>query len=253
MDDTGRREGKTCVPCKHVCVGFRGVFDAQNAGLAARVMNHVEMSKGESPGSAMIDEAVQLAAAGDADAFEELYRLHHRRVYSLCFRLTRSASDAEDLTQNVFIQLFRKLNTFRGASSFTTWLHRLTVNEVLMHFRRNTVRKERTTEDGTTPTQIVHGTQNHARMSVVDRIALDEAIRQLPPGYRLVLILHDVEGYEHEEIGKILGCAVGTSKSQLHKARIKLRRLLKERNGPREKTEKSQARPLGLGLQQSTV
>lgn len=182
----------------------------------------------------MIDENIQLAAAGDAAAFEELYRRHYRRVYSLCFRLTHSASDAEDLTQNVFIQLFRKLKTFRGASSFTTWLHRLTVNEVLMHFRKNTVRKERTTEDGTTPMQIVLGTQNHTRMSVVDRIALDEAIRQLSPGYRAVLILHDVEGYEHEEIGKILGCAVGTSKSQLHKARLKLRRLLKEKNGPRK-------------------
>lgn len=180
---------------------------------------------------APMDENVRLAAAGDIAAFEELYRRYHRRVYSLCLRLTRSASEAEDLTQNVFIQIFRKLKTFRGASSFTTWLHRLTVNEVLMHFRKNAAKKERTTEDGTTPIQIVSGTQNHARMSVVDRIALDEAIRQLSPGYRAVFILHDVEGYEHEEIGKILGCAVGTSKSQLHKARLKLRRLLRERNG----------------------
>ena len=193
----------------HVCVGFRGVFGAQSQVLP--------------PITVMIDETVQLAANGDTAAFEELYRRHHRCVYSLCFRLTHSASDAEDLTQNVFTQLFRKLKTFRGASSFTTWLHRLTVNEVLMHFRKNKARRERTTEDGTTPTQIV-------RMSVVDHIALDDAIRQLSPGYRAVLILHDVEGYEHEEIGKILGCAVGTSKSQLHKARMKLRRLLKEKN-----------------------
>jgi len=92
----------------------------------------------------------------------------------------------------------------------------------------------------------VRGTQNHARMSLVDRIALDEAIRQLSPGYRAVLILHDVEGYEHEEIGKILGCAVGTSKAQLHKARLKLRRLLNER---KEKPQKSPARPLRLDLQ----
>jgi len=188
---------------------------------------------------ATIDENVRLAAAGDVTAFEELYRRYHRRVYSLCFRMSHSASDAEDLTQNVFIQLFRKLKTFRGDSSFTTWLHRLTVNEVLMHFRKNAVRKERTTDDGTTPTQIVRGTQNHARMSVVDRIALHEAIQQLSPGYRAVLILHDVEGYEHEEIGKILGCAVGTSKSQLHKARLKLRRLLKQHNGPRESEKKT--------------
>jgi RNA polymerase sigma-70 factor (ECF subfamily) len=192
---------------------------------------------------ASIDENVQLAAAGDVAAFEQLYRRYHRRVYSICFRMSRSASAAEDLTQNVFIQVFRKLGTFRGASSFTTWLHRLTVNEVLMHFRKNTVKKERTTEDGTTPTQIVRGTQNPARMSVVDRIALDEAIQQLSPGYCAVFILHDVEGYEHEEIGKILGCAVGTSKSQLHKARLKLRRLLKEQRAPRENPDKSQSRP----------
>jgi RNA polymerase sigma-70 factor (ECF subfamily) len=176
-----------------------------------------------------IDENVKLAASGDVVAFEALYRRYYRRVYSLCFRMTRNASAAEDLTQNVFIQLFRKLKTFRGASSFTTWLHRLTVNEVLMHFRKNVVKKELTTDDGTTPTQIVRGTQNPARMSLVDRIALDEAIQRLSPGYRAVFILHDVEGYEHEEIGKILGCAVGTSKSQLHKARLKLRKLLKER------------------------
>lgn len=185
---------------------------------------------------AMIDENVKLAAAGDMVAFEELYHQHHRRVYSLCLRMTRDASEAEDLTQEVFIQLYRKLDTFRGDSSFTTWLHRLTVNVVLMYFRTSAKKRERTTEDGTTPTQIVGGTQNPARMSVVDRIALDEAIRQLSPGYRAVFILHDVEGYEHDQIAEILGCAVGTSKSQLHKARLKLRQLLKAHARPRSKS-----------------
>ena len=200
-----------------------------------------------------MDENVKLAAAGDVAAFEELYRRHYRRVYSLCFRLSHSASDAEDLTQNVFIQLFRKLKTFRGASSFTTWLHRLTVNEVLMHFRKNVVKKERTTDDGITPTQIVSGTQNPNRMSLVDRIALDEAVQQLSPGYRAVFILHDVEGYEHEEIGKILGCAVGTSKSQLHKARLKLRRLLREQRRPLVECDALPARAVRLDLPQSAV
>jgi RNA polymerase sigma-70 factor (ECF subfamily) len=200
-----------------------------------------------------IDENVKLAASGDVAAFEELYRRYHRRVYSLCFRMTRSASEAEDLTQNVFIQLFRKLKTFRGASSFTTWLHRLTVNEVLMHFRKNVVKKERTTEDGTTPTQIVTGTQNPQRMSLVDKIALDEALQQLSPGYRAVFILHDVEGYEHEEIGKILGCAVGTSKSQLHKARLKLRRILRGQRGPLAKCDAVRTRGVRLDLPQSAV
>ena len=145
---------------------------------------------------ASIDENVRLAGAGDVAAFEELYRRYNRRVYSLCLRMTRSASEAEDLVQNVFIQIFRKLKTFRGDSSFTTWLHRLTVNEVLMHFRKNS-KKERTTDDGEIPIEVVHGTQNPSRMSLIDRIALDEAIRQLSPGYRAVFILHDIEGYEH--------------------------------------------------------
>src|SRR6185369_12026886 len=166
-----------------------------------------------------VDRNAELAGQGDMGAFEEIYRLHHRRVYSLCLRMVRNASEAEDLTQEVFILLFRKLHTFRGESSFTTWLHRLTVNQVLMHFRRAVVRTEKTTEDGSTPIRIVSGTENPRRMAVLDRIALNEAIGQLPTGYRLVFILHDLEGYEHEQIGKMLGCAVGTSKSQLHKAR----------------------------------
>lgn len=163
------------------------------------------------------------------EAFEEIYRLHHKRVFSICFRMVRNAPDAEDLTQEVFIQLFRKLHTFRGESSFTTWLHRMTVNQVLMHFRRRVVKIEKITEDGSTPVRIVSGTENPRRMAQIDRIALNQAIGQLPPGYRMVFILHDLEGFEHDQIGKMLGCAVGTSKSQLHKARQKLRQLLTAR------------------------
>jgi RNA polymerase sigma-70 factor (ECF subfamily) len=163
-------------------------------------------------------------------AFEDLYERHNRRVYSLCLRMTGSVSEAEDLAQEVFIQLFRKIGSFRGESAFTTWLHRLTVNQVLMHFRKRGVRMEQTTEDGETPIQIVIGTENPNSMPVVDRIALDKAIAQLPPGYRTVFTLHDIEGHEHEEIAKMLGCSVGTSKSQLHKARMKLRGLLRQQN-----------------------
>ncbi|HEY0385203.1 MAG TPA: RNA polymerase sigma factor [Pyrinomonadaceae bacterium] len=170
----------------------------------------------------------QRAAQGEMAAFEELYQRHHRRVYSLCLRMTQNVSEAEDLAQEVFIQLFRKVGSFRGESAFTTWLHRLTVNQVLMHFRKRSVKMEQTTEEGETPVQVVVGTSNPNQMPVVDRIALDKAIGQLPPGYRTVFVLHDVEGHEHEEIARLLGCSVGTSKSQLHKARMKLRMLLRQ-------------------------
>ena len=170
----------------------------------------------------------QAASTGDMPAFEELYRRHNRRVYSLCLRMTQNTAEAEDLAQEVFIQLFRKIGSFRGESAFTTWLHRLTVNQVLMHFRKRGVRLEQTTEDGEAPVQVERGTERPGQMPVVDRIALDKAISQLPPGYRTVFMLHDVEGHEHEEIARMLGCSVGTSKSQLHKARMKLRGLLRQ-------------------------
>lgn len=189
-----------------------------------------------------VDQDAQLAAAGDVEAFEKIYRRHHQRVYLLCLRMVRNASQAEDLTQEVFIQLFRKIHTFRNDSLFSTWLYRLTVNQVLMHFRKPIVKTERTTDDGETPIRISNGTENPSRMALIDRIALTEAIAQLAPGYRMVLILHDVEGYEHEQIGKMLGCAVGTSKSQLHKARLKLRSLLTGREKIHHKLDAGRAR-----------
>jgi RNA polymerase sigma-70 factor (ECF subfamily) len=199
--------------------------------LLARTYGHVtptDIEKQENTDYAL----AQAAAAGDMQAFEELYQRHNRRVYSLCLRMTQNVSEAEDLAQEVFIQLFRKIGSFRGESAFTTWLHRMTVNQVLMHFRKRSVKLEHTTEEGETPVQVVRGTENPNQMPVVDRIALDKAIAQLPPGYRTVFVLHDVEGHEHEEIAQMLGCSVGTSKSQLHKARMKLRGLLRQQNVP---------------------
>ncbi len=172
----------------------------------------------------------KLASGGNLAAFELLYQRYHRRTYSLCLRMTNSQTEAEDLTQEVFIQLFRKIGSFRGDSAFSTWLHRLTVNQVLMHFRRRSVKNEKTSEDGEIPEQIVSGTANPNKMFVLDRLALNKAIEQLPPGYKKVFILHDVEGYEHEEIARMLQLSVGTSKSQLHKARLKLRGLLIKKN-----------------------
>jgi len=139
-------------------------------------------------------------------------------------------TEAEDLTQDVFIQVFRKLESFRGESAFTTWLHRLTVNQVLMHLRKNHVKKEQLTEDGELPAGVM---RHPSRPVVLDRLALDQAIVQLPHGYRIVFILHDVEGLEHSEIASLLGCSIGTSKSQLHRARMRMRVLLRRRLSPR--------------------
>src|SRR5947209_16257180 len=171
------------------------------------------------------------AAEGDARAFEEIYRLHHRLVYGLCLRMTQNVAEAEDITQDVFILLHRKVGSFRGESQFTTWLHRLTVNQVLMRFRRSKARREDALEDSAAQVFAAGGAPGGLqRMPLIDRVALDRALEQLPPGYRAAFILHDVEGYEHEEVAQILGCAVGTSKSQLHKARAKLRKILTQRS-----------------------
>jgi len=170
---------------------------------------------------------------GDLLRFEELYKLHHRRVYAVCLRMTGNPAEAEDLSQEVFVRVFRKLDTFRGESSFTTWLHRLTVNQVLMHFRKTRRRRDQLTEDGELPERMINGPNVRLSFPIIDRLALAEAIVKLAPGYRAVFVLHDVEGLEHLEIANILGCAVGTSKSQLHKARMKMRSLLSRPTCPR--------------------
>lgn len=166
------------------------------------------------------------AACGAMAAVGELYVRHGRRVYSLCMRMTHNTADAEDLTQEVFVHLMRKVGSFRGESQFTTWLHRLTVNHVLMHFRHGAARKVDKTEADGAEISISLERKHSTSPQLVDNIALDSALSQLPPGYRAAFVLHDVEGYEHEEVARLLGYSVGTSKSQLHKARRKLRRLL---------------------------
>ena len=175
-------------------------------------------------------ELTQKAAGGDTDAFEQIYRRHYRRVYALSLRMLSDPTMAEDMTQEVFVNLFTKIGSFRGESQFTTWLHRMTVNQVLMYFRKASTRSELTTDEGETPVQIVRGTEDPGRMPVVDRIGLENAIRQLPLGYRTVFVLHDVEGYDHDEIARMLEISQGTSKSQLHKARLKLRGLIRQQS-----------------------
>ena len=146
--------------------------------------------------------------------------------------MTGNPAEAEDLSQEVFVQVFRKLGTFRGESAFSTWLHRLTVNQVLMYFRKSRSRREQLTEDGELPERIVKGRNALTSSPIIDRLALAEAIVKLAPGYRAVFVLHDVEGLQHLEIANILGCSVGSSKSQLHRARMKMRRLLRQPTYP---------------------
>jgi RNA polymerase sigma-70 factor, ECF subfamily len=178
-------------------------------------------------------EAIRLAQQGDAGAFERLYQLHNRRVYSLCLRMVSNTAEAEDLTQEAFLQLFRKIATFRGESAFSTWLHRLSVNVVLMKLRRKSGTEtslEQVTEpdeESGTPRRDFGGPDIRLSGSI-DRVNLQRAVDQLPPGYKAVFVLHDVQGYEHNEIAEIMGCSIGNSKSQLHKARMRLRGLLHE-------------------------
>jgi len=186
-------------------------------------------------------EAIDRAKQGDAEAFEYLYSLHKRRVYSLCLRMTGNTATAEDLTQEAFLQLFRKIGTFRGESAFSTWLHRMAVNVVLMQLRKKglpVVPIDETTEgeeEGIVRKE--PGAPDERLAGSIDRLQLQRAVDELPPGYRTIFVLHDVEGYEHNEIAELIGCSIGNSKSQLHKARIKLRELLRasktERAGKR--------------------
>ena len=171
------------------------------------------------------------AQAGDHHAFAVLYGQHKRRIYSLCLRMVSNSAEAEDLTQEAFLQLHRKIATFRGDSAFSTWLHRLAVNVVLMHLRKKGLpltsldeAMEPTHDDGPGRS---FGAPDLSLSGSIDRLALERAVGDLPAGYRLIFVLHDVEGYEHNEIATMLDCSIGNSKSQLHKARLKLRDALR--------------------------
>ena len=177
-------------------------------------------------------KVIQLAQRGDAGAFEHLYRLHSARVYALCMRMLRNPDEAEDSTQEVFLHVFRKIQGFRGASAFSTWLHRVTVNTVLMRLRGSKLAKsaivenpEVKDESGAIRREV--GAPDSQLEGYVDRAALEDAIQQLPPRCKLMFVLYDIQGYAHGEIAKLLGCSVGNAKSQLHKARSRLRQLLR--------------------------
>lgn len=185
------------------------------------------------PDAASLKEAIRLAQEGNEAAFETIYQMHSRRVYALCLRMVGDPVEAEDLTQEAFLQLFRKIHTFRGESAFSSWLHRLTANIVLMRFRKKRLMAvsldelTRGDEDRERPV-VEFGAPDLRLTGVFDRVNLQTAVEQLPDGYKSMFLLHDVHGFEHNEIATMLGCSVGNSKSQLHKARKRLRELLHE-------------------------
>jgi RNA polymerase sigma-70 factor (ECF subfamily) len=183
----------------------------------------------DSPSPALLEaEIIRRAQNGDAEAFGLLFEKHKARVYALCLRMTRNAAEAEDLTQDAFLHVFRKLSAFRADSALSTWLYRVTVNTVLMHFRKKslcTVSAEKSNDEGA-PLPREFPMTDFRLAGCVDRMALNRALAELPNGYRRIFLLHEVAGYEHREIAGFLGCSVGNSKSQLHKARQRIRELL---------------------------
>lgn len=180
------------------------------------------------------NEAIRLAQEGNSEGFERLYRLHSRRVYGLCLHMSKDPFEAEDFTQDAFLQAFRKIQSFRCDSLFSTWLHRLTVNIVLMGFRhrkRPKISLDRAldlNEESRKPT-VEFSRPDLTLNGMIDRINLVKAIDQLPRGCKKMLLLHDIQGYKHVEISRIVGCSVENSKSQLQRARKRLRQLLPSR------------------------
>lgn len=185
----------------------------------------VAISQGEARHDDETAAYVARAQAGDREAFEHLYRMHVGRVYSICARMSGNRSVAEELTQDVFVRAWQKLGLFRGESAFSTWLHRLAVNVVLSARKAQRVRQrwfhEDSEEDGGIPDRLASNSPSPG--AAVD---LEGAIARLPRGARQVFVLHDIEGYKHEEIATMLGITVGGSKSQLHRARLLLREAL---------------------------
>jgi RNA polymerase sigma-70 factor (ECF subfamily) len=174
-----------------------------------------------------LDDVLARAQKGDPDAFSQLYWKHKKRVFSICIRMVHDFGQAEDLTQETFLQLHRKLATFRGESAFTTWLHRMAVNIVLMRLRKHALPADSLDQMmSDIPEEHVgrgFGTRDLRQVGVVDRLAIGRALASISPGYRTIYILHDIQGFEHREIASMQGCTSGNSKSQLHKARRALR------------------------------
>ena len=191
-------------------------------------------------------KVIRMAQRGDEGAFERLYRLHSGRVYALCMRMLRNPAEAEDSTQEIFLHVYRKIQGFRGASAFSTWLHRVAVNTVLMRIRGSRVEKAALVEnkegnnEESGMARLETGAPDLHLEGYIDRVIIENAIKQLPPRCKLMFVLYDIQGYAHNEIAKLLGCSVGNAKSQLHKARVRLRKIL------RPKIDHNESRTAGV-------
>ncbi len=177
-------------------------------------------------------DVVARCRRGELGAFEEIYQRYSHRLYNVAYRMTGNATDADDLLQEIFLQVHRRLDTFRGEAALGTWLHRLAVNCCLDHLRSRQGRQGRVTgflEDQEDPEP--EAAASWRPDTVLDRLELERAIAKLPPRYRAAFVLYDIEGHEHHEVGEMLGIAIGTSKSLVHKARKRLRHFL--RGAPR--------------------
>jgi RNA polymerase sigma-70 factor (ECF subfamily) len=208
------------------------------------------MHSGTAPPNANTIKHLQ---GSDSDAFVDVFNTNKGKIYALCLRMTRNTAEAEDLAQDAFVQAYCKLSAFRGDSALSTWLYRIAVNTVLMHFRKSAFHQvsldERSDRDG----QLVRREccRNDGHLSgTVNRIALTRAIQQLSPGYRTIFLLHDVHGYQHKDIADMLDCSTGNSKSQLHKARHKLRQVLARID---EAVKASRTGDCGVSIRSSVV
>lgn len=217
-------------PREPIVVSRASVTEEKDASQCQTLLEEEAMIRDEKSNQPD-EELARLAAAGDAAAFDEIYSRHKRFVYSLAVRMTGNQADAEDLTQESFVSVFRRVGSFRGEALFTTWLYRLVINQVKMHFRYRSSRPEMQTSDGEIPERW-QGWQRctDSAEQLIDRVAIEQAVRMLPTGYRSAFILHDIEGYKHEEAARLSAHTVGTSKSQLHRARASLRAVLSGRS-----------------------
>ena len=186
-------------------------------------------SAGGAGGRAAELRLVERCRQGELGAFEELYKAHSGRLFSLAMRMLGNPADAEDMLQEIFLSAHRKLDSFRGEAALGTWLYRLAMNQILDHVRSRAARTGQLT-DGLDDTSLLADGEGHRLADrAIDRIDLERAIAELPEGCRAAFVLHDVEGLEHREVSDVLGIAEGTSKSQVHKARLRLRGLLRRK------------------------